>query len=77
MDDSDKGGWLTCNCHSSRVQNVTETGSTSSQRVRTQLTIQVEKTVFDAQECVLNVNGRTVAENAYVKVSMFTISLSF
>ncbi|KAI8056702.1 eRF1 domain 1-domain-containing protein [Syncephalis plumigaleata] len=54
-----------------RVQNVTETGSTTSQRVRTTLTIKVERTEFDAQECVLSINGPNVAENQYVKLGQY------
>ncbi|RKP08631.1 eRF1 domain 1-domain-containing protein [Thamnocephalis sphaerospora] len=54
-----------------RVQSVTATGSTSSQRVRTTLTIKVERTEFDAQECVLSVNGQNVVENEYVKLGQY------
>ncbi|KAI9594239.1 protein pelota [Syncephalis fuscata] len=54
-----------------RVQNVTETGSTTSQRVRTTLTLKVERTEFDAQECVLSINGPNVAENQYVKLGQY------
>ena len=50
------------------MQTESATGSTSSNKVRTTLTIQVETTDFDIQACVLRVKGRNVEENQYVKV---------
>ena len=50
------------------MQTESATGSTSSSKVRTTLTIQVETTDFDIQACVLRVKGRNVEENQYVKV---------
>jgi len=59
-----------------RVQSESATGSTSSSKVRTTLTIQVESTEFDTQACVLRVKGRNVQENAYVKMGQYhTIDL--
>lgn len=51
-----------------KVQNETATGSSSSSRVRTTLTICVESIDFDTQACVLRLKGRNVEENQYVKV---------
>jgi len=59
-----------------RVQSESATGSTSSSKVRTTLTIQVESTDFDTQACVLRVKGRNVEENQYVKMGQYhTIDL--
>lgn len=44
------------------------TGSSSSYKVRTTLTICVEGVDFDTQACVLRLKGRNVVENKYVKV---------
>jgi protein pelota len=51
-----------------KVQQETATGSSSSNRVRTTLTIQVESIDFDTQACVLRLKGRNVQENQFVKV---------
>ena len=62
------------------MQTESATGSTSSNKVRTTLTIQVETTDFDIQACVLRVKGRNVEENQYVKVLrvfIFIFSLIF
>lgn len=59
-----------------KVQSESATGSTSSSKVRTTLTIQVEGTEFDTQACVLRVKGRNVCENQYVKMGQYhTIDL--
>lgn len=59
-----------------KVQSESATGSTSSSKVRTTLTIQVEGTEFDTQACVLRVKGRNVEENQYVKMGQYhTIDL--
>lgn len=59
-----------------RVQTESATGSTSSSKVRTTLTIQVESTEFDTQACVLRVKGRNVQENQFVKMGQYhTIDL--
>ena len=50
------------------MQTESSTGSTSSSKVRTTLTLKVETTDFDIQACVLRVKGRNVEENQYVKV---------
>lgn len=52
-----------------KVQNETATGSSSSSRIRTMLTIAVESIDFDTQACVLRLKGRNIEENPYVKVS--------
>jgi len=59
-----------------RVQTETVTGSTSSNKIRTTLTIKVESTDFDMQACVLRVKGRNCEENQYVKMGQYhTIDL--
>lgn len=59
-----------------RVQQESATGSTSSNKIRTTLTIRVETTDFDIQACVLRVKGRNVEENQYVKMGQYhTIDL--
>lgn len=52
-----------------KVQNETATGSSSSSRIRTMLTIAVESIDFDTQACVLRLKGRNIEENPYVNVS--------
>lgn len=54
-----------------KVQNETATGSSSSSRVRTMLTIKVESIDFDTQACVLRLKGRNIEENQFVKVGYF------
>ncbi|XP_059615879.1 protein pelota [Phlebotomus argentipes] len=54
-----------------KVQNETATGSSSSNRVRTTLTITVESIDFDTQACVLRLKGRNVEENPYVKMGAY------
>lgn len=59
-----------------KVQTESVTGSTSSSKIRTTLTIQVEATDFDIQAGVLRVKGRNVEENQYVKMGQYhTIDL--
>lgn len=53
-----------------KVQQQSDTGSSSSSRVRTTLSINVEAIDFDTQACVLRLKGRNVEENPYVKVSV-------
>lgn len=59
-----------------KVQNETATGSSSSNRVRTTLTICVESIDFDTQACVLRLKGRNIEENQYVKVNIFSMYFS-
>jgi len=54
-----------------KVQQETATGSSSSSRIRTMLTIKVESIDFDTQACVLRLKGRNVQENQYVKVCRY------
>ena len=58
-----------------KVQTESATGSSTSNRVRTVLTIQVENIDFDTQACVLRLKGRNVEENQYVKVSGWFVLL--
>ncbi|KAI0242868.1 hypothetical protein LSAT2_010846, partial [Lamellibrachia satsuma] len=54
-----------------KVQTESATGSTSSNKVRTTLTINVEAIDFDTQACVLRVKGRNIEENQYVKMGAY------
>ncbi|KFD52090.1 hypothetical protein M513_07072 [Trichuris suis] len=51
-----------------KVTNESATGSTSSYRVRTSLTVTVERVDFDSQTGALHIKGRNIEENQYVKV---------
>ena len=54
-----------------KVQNESATGSTSSSRIRTKLTINVENIDFDTHACVLRLKGRNIVENPYVKMGAY------
>ncbi|KAG8227096.1 hypothetical protein J437_LFUL007433 [Ladona fulva] len=54
-----------------KVQNESATGSSTSNRVRTILTINVENIDFDTQACMLRLKGRNVEENQYVKMGAY------
>lgn len=54
-----------------KVLTESSTGSSSSNKVRTMLSIQVETIDFDTQACVLRVKGRNVEENEYVKMGAY------
>lgn len=54
-----------------KVQNETSTGSSTSSRVRTTLTISVENIDFDTQACVLRLKGRNIEENQFVKMGAY------
>ncbi|KAI9225320.1 MAG: pelota [Piptocephalis tieghemiana] len=54
-----------------RVQSESSTGSTSSQRVHTTLTISVVAVDFDTHGGILRISGKTVAENPYVKMGAY------
>lgn len=54
-----------------KVQTESATGSTSSNKIRTILTITVEAIDFDTQACVLRVKGRNIEENQYVKMGAY------
>lgn len=59
-----------------RVQTESATGSVSSNKVRTTLSIAVEGVEFDTQACMLRIKGRNVQENQYVKMGAYhTIDL--
>ena len=49
------------------------TGSTSSSKIRTTLTIQVETIDFDTQASMLRIKGRNIEENQYVKVNCMAL----
>lgn len=52
-----------------KVQTESATGSSTSSRVRTTLTIAVESIDFDTQACMLRLKGRNIEENQHVKVT--------
>lgn len=54
-----------------KVQNESNTGSSTSSRIRTMLTISVETIDFDTQACVLRLKGRNISENQYVKMGAY------
>ncbi|KAF9421876.1 hypothetical protein HW555_002316 [Spodoptera exigua] len=54
-----------------KVQTESSTGSSTSNRVRTTLTITVETIDFDTQACVLRLKGRNIVENQYVKMGAY------
>ncbi|XP_018579916.1 protein pelota [Anoplophora glabripennis] len=54
-----------------KVQTESATGSSSSNRVRTTLTISVENIDFDTQACMLRLKGRNIEENQYVKMGAY------
>lgn len=54
-----------------KVQTESATGSSSSNRVRTTLTIQAEDMDFDTHAAVLRIKGRNIEENQYVKMGAY------
>ncbi|KAF6206092.1 hypothetical protein GE061_017317, partial [Apolygus lucorum] len=54
-----------------KVQSESSTGSSTSSRVRTTLTIRVETIDFDTQACMLRLKGRNIEENQYVKMGAY------
>ena len=51
-----------------KVKDESVTGSSTTNRIRTMLTVSVEGIEFDTAACELRVKGRNVQENQYVKV---------
>lgn len=54
-----------------KVQQESATGSSTSSRVRTTITIRVEAVTFDTGACMLRVKGRNVEENQYIKMGAY------
>ncbi|CAH1998231.1 unnamed protein product [Acanthoscelides obtectus] len=54
-----------------KVQTESSTGSSTSNRIRTTLTISVENIDFDTQACMLRLKGRNIEENQYVKMGAY------
>jgi len=54
-----------------KVQSESNTGSVSSQRVKTTLTISVTSVEFDPTVGVLRVNGKNACQNLYVKMGQY------
>jgi stalled ribosome rescue protein Dom34 len=55
-------------CVHRKIKNESATGSTSSQRVTTTLTVEVENIDYDSVASVLHLKGKNVEENQHVKV---------
>ena len=51
------------------MKDESSTGSSTSNRVRTTLTLSVEDIEYDTSACQLRVKGRNIQENQYVKVT--------
>lgn len=59
-----------------KVVTESSTGSTNAQRVKTNLTIQVENISYDVEAMSLALKGRNIEENQYVKMGAYhTLSL--
>ncbi|XP_064391846.1 protein pelota homolog [Halichondria panicea] len=59
-----------------KVKDESSTGSSTTSRVRTTLTVTVENIEFDTAACELRVKGRNIQENQYVKMGAYhTIDL--
>jgi protein pelota len=59
-----------------KVKDESSTGSSTSNRVRTNLTISIETIEFDTAACQLRVKGKNIQENQYVKMGAYhTIDL--
>lgn len=56
-------------CMCRKVTSETSTGSTSSQRVTTMLTVEVEAIDYDGHASIIHLKGKNVQENQHVKVS--------
>ncbi len=54
-----------------KVVSESSTGSTTSRRLRLQLTVQVEKTDFDPEKNLLRLSGRVMEENPHVRVGAY------
>ncbi|XP_044754423.1 protein pelota [Coccinella septempunctata] len=54
-----------------KVQSESSTGSSTSNRVRTTLTISVETIDFDTQACMLRLKGKNIEENQFVKMNAY------
>lgn len=54
-----------------KVHTESATGSSTSNRVRTTLTLSVEGIDLDTAACVLRVKGRNIQENQYVRMGAY------
>ena len=60
-----------------KVTSESTTGSSSSERVRTTLTLSIENIEYDTSACTIRVKGRNIQENQYVKLGAYhTIDLA-
>ena len=58
------------------MKDESSTGSSTSNRVRTNLTLSIETIEFDTAACELRVKGKNIQENQYVKMGAYhTIDL--
>lgn len=51
-----------------------ETGGTSSSRIRMKLSLAVESIDFDPQTCLIRIKGKNQTENDWIKVHLFALS---
>ena len=65
-------GILNCVVHNLTVSK----GSSSSERIRLNLTIEVESIDFDSQQGILRLKGKNLTESQYVKVQYLHFSMS-
>lgn len=54
-----------------KVTTESATGTTSANKIRMTLTLEVEQLEYDTQACVLRVKGRNVVENDHVKKGQY------
>lgn len=54
-----------------KVQQTSSTGSSTAQKVKIRLTIEIETIEFDTQTCELRVKGKNTEENEFVKLGQY------
>jgi protein pelota len=54
-----------------RIQNESNTGTVTSERVKLTLTLAVEVITFDATTCELHLKGKNITENEHVKLGAY------
>jgi protein pelota len=54
-----------------KVQQLSSTGSSTAQKVKLRLTLEIETIEFDTQTCELRVKGKNMEENEHVKLGQY------
>ena len=54
-----------------KVVTESKTGTSTSQKVRTTLTVSIEQVEYDFDGCSLRVKGKNIEENDYVKMGQY------